>query len=213
MQIRLDSKTFLKNNLTDEEVFYLLILANKCNIDRAKHSLIQKGYITQDGNPVKEFRITESGLNALNLVVADSNKNIPSEDELYTLVDEMRAIFPQGKKKDDYGTPKWAWRGVRKDIFVWLKKWYNRYGTTMLSNGEMHTWTPAEILNATKQYVAKFQPPYTRMRILYYFIMKNPREVDSEGTGYIRGVSDLAEMLENPETQEQQTQDWTSNMV
>lgn len=212
MQIRLDSKTFLNNNLTDEEVFFLLILSNKCNIDRAKHSLINKGYITQDGNPTNEFRITSSGADKLNLVIADSNTSIPSEDELYTLVDEMRAIFPEGRKRDNNGVPKWAWKGTRRDIFTWLKKWYNRYGTTMLPNGELHTWTPAEIIRATRQYVAKFEPPYERMRILYYFIMKYPKERDSDDNGFVRGVSDLAEMLENPEVQ-QNTQDWTSTVI
>lgn len=213
MQIRLDSKTFLKNNLTDEEVFFMLILANKCNLNRAKQSLLQKGYITQDGDITKEFRITNSGADKLNLVIADSDPRIPSEDELYTLVDEMRALFPPGRKTDDNGVPKWAWKGVRKDIFDWLKKWYKKYGTTMLSNGELHTWTPAEVLKATRQYVAKFEPPYTKMRILYYFIMKNPKERDGGDTGYVRGVSDLAEMLENQEVQEETRQDWTSNVI
>ena len=50
------------------------------------------------------------------------------------------------------------------------------------------------------------------MRILKYFIWKDERKVDSEGSGYVEEVSDLASWIEN-EGGDTNGSDWTGTML
>ena len=52
----------------------------------------------------------------------------------------------------------------------------------------------------------------TNVRVLKYFIIKNVRDVDDSGQGYIREVSDLATMLDNPEDIMSNNEDWQTSV-
>src|SRR5574344_784460 len=208
MEIHLSTKTFLENNLTDEEVFYLLLLANDCNIERARASLIEKGYITQDGNLFGVFRITDEGMETLNSAILDSDNKVPAKDNLIGLVIAIQELFPKGSKFG--GT---SWRGSQREISVKLQKWFKLYGTYTDKEGKEHKWTYPEIIDATQRYVNHFNGDYKFMRQLKYFILKFEKKMDAEGRQYSEEVSDLASYLENPDANASHSTDWTSSLV
>lgn len=192
MRILIDTDCVFCNNLTTEEVLTLLMLYIKGDKDRATKTLTDKGFITQDGNIFKEWRITENGVAALNNLIYDSDKKVPKRDDkrLNELADKLREIYPKGRMQGQY-----SWRGTHKEIVDKLRKFFFKYGDK---------FTDEEIVEATQKYV-KMKEGSETMRLLKYFIWKKDLAQESE-------VSDLADMLENGEDEEP-TSDWKTNMV
>lgn len=192
MKMYLDTEYFLKNKLTIGEVLYILMLHNNCSIEAAQQELINKGYITQDGNISKEFRITNEGIDALNNIIYSSKPCETLEEQpIEKFANSLRELFPKGYKNNT----RHSWRGTTKDIVDKLKKFYFVYGDK---------YSREEIYNATKTYVETMKDdPY--MRTLKYFIFKRDLNQGVE-------VSDLADLLENG-TEDLTPNDWQNNMI
>lgn len=196
MDIVLKTERFIENGLTRDEVFYLMLMYYKSDIPSVQQSLIEKGYITRDGDIFKDFRITDKGLTNLESIILDSDDNVPKKDRtLLCLALEMQALFPKGSKEGGS-----SWKGSQREIMLKLQKWYKLYGTHVDEYGEERVWTHEEILNATKRYVDSFNGNYKFMRQLKYFILKFDKKIDALGKGYTEEVSDLATFLENTDT-------------
>lgn len=191
MNVLLKSENFLKNGLTDEEVLYLLIMSTKSNIERAQKSLIEKGFITQDGVLYKDFRITEAGMSAINAVILDSDKEVPKESKsLKDFADSLRMLFPKGMQQGKY-----SWRSSTKEISERLRVFYREFGSN---------YTEEEIYNATKNYVTRMsEDPH--MRTLPYFLW------DKRGGNYSSLLANEIECIRDGETPTKE--DWRSSLV
>ena len=190
MKITLDSSTFLKNNLTDEEVFYLLSVSRDCNLERAERRLIDKGFIRIDDE--NKVHITQKGNDALTTVILDSDKGISSPKSLENLVGDLRALFPKGLQQGRY-----PWRdspaGITERLRVFEKK-FGRY--------------PYEkIVKATENYVKRMTgDPF--MKTLKYFIWSEQKGTLESGL-----ANELALLEEGGEDEVVASQDWTNNMI
>ena len=198
MKYMLDTEVYLDNKLTDEEVYYLMILASKGDVKRAEEELLKKGFITRDGDETRQPVITDAGSFYIQSVLVDSETSIPKKDRCAELAAELQQLFPKGMK-----TGSAAWRGNKREITLRLQKFFKLYD---------NKWTDEEIIEATKKYINHFNGNYTYMRILKYFIMKSEVKYDEEGTGHIEDNSELATWLEN-DPSEIDNDSWLTNMV
>ena len=200
MNLLLNTETFLKNGLTIDEVLYLLILSSNSNMEKAKQSLIDKGFITQDGNLFGEYRITQNGIKAMNNVVLDSDKDVPkvTDKELEVLAGEMRALFPKGYQQE-VPTKMYPWRCSISEVVERLRKFWFKFGSE---------YTKEEILAATENYV-KRMTGQRFMQTLKYFIWKKN---ESDGT-YGSALANEIDMIREGEGEEHNSGDWQNTMV
>lgn len=188
-----------KNNISLEEVLFLIITANKIDFTGIEESLVSKGFISTEYN--KEYKpiglfVTNKGKETLNKVSMDSEKTIDADgidERIKNLVPQLQVIFPKGVNFNNQ-----YWRGNKSDITIKLKKFFQKYGD----------YTDEQILEATRAYVQGFNGNYKFMRLLQYFIWK---EEMKDGTK-VR-VSELANYLENAGQTNDLREDWTSSLV
>ena len=185
MKFVIDEKVVSESQLTLPELL-LVLASSKCKINETIESLYNKGWIVYDQN--KEAVPTSGILRVAHKVILDSDKALPKDDELKSLVESLREIFPKGKKP---GSHKF-WRGNTKDVTLKLKKFFKLYG---------NEYTHEEIIDAAKRYVESFNGNYTYMRVLDYFIHKYDLKTDGGG-GHRQDISELASWIENKDTTE-----------
>lgn len=196
MKIILDTSVYLKNGVSNAELYVLMALHCGGNVEEALQSLVDKGYITRNGKSFGPWEITEAGYTCVNNVLLESDRDIPNKDRCMELATTLIEIFPKGIK-----TGNSAWRGNKRDIALKLQKFFKLYG---------NQWTDEQIIDATRRYVSHFNGDYTYMRILKYFIMKSERKLDEEGNSHIEDISELATWLENDT--EVNNCDWLTEM-
>ena len=150
MNLLLQTETFLKNNLTDEEVLYMLILSRGCSIEKAQESLLKKGFITQDGNIFADYRITKAGVDAVNAVVLDSDKKIPTktDKELRELASDLIALFPKGYQQGN----RYPWRMSPSAAVERLRSFFLKF------NNDYTFDEIARLLEETKQQLGRDYP-------------------------------------------------------
>lgn len=181
MRITLSLEGCKENKIPIGEVLLLLAYYTKTDIELAKENLIKKGYITAShSNPLKkEWIVTYNGINIVNSVITDSIEVDKSMDELLSLAEKLKEIFPTGKKE---GTSNY-WAEGKALIVKRLKVFFKKYGSS---------YTDEQILEAAKKYVEGFNGNYQYMKTLKYFIFKD-RIVDGEK----EYTSDLLTYIEN----------------
>lgn len=196
MKIWLDTEVFYHNNLLTEEVLYLLAVANNCDLERAKKSLSKKGFIDWRESS-KEWVITDSGINALDGAVLDSDSDVPKKTKsLIEFASSLRNLFPKGMKKDDYGTPKWSWRGNAAEIEKRLRVFFREFGE----------YSQEEIYKATEHYVKRMTDDKF-MKILPYFIW------DKRGGDYSSPLATEIEMLKEGGVEDGSSDDWRNTLI
>lgn len=207
MKITIDNELCKKTGLSLEEVFVALAVKLNCDLKTTVEKLLKREVIVSrttlhEGNSHQEYYITQRWDDALSELLLDSeNVSGKSDENLTQLAYKLMEIFPTGKKA---GTNVY-WRGNVKDTKLRLKKFYKLYGSQ---------YTDDEILQAAKDYVASFNGNYSYMRVLKYFIWKDPVRETSDGVRFVEEVSDLATLLENKTKQPEETeQDWTTNVI
>lgn len=191
MKITIDEDVCRKNNISIGEIFYLILVKEEYHLDVLKKALINKGALTEEN---KETYITSKYSDILSNVIIESDKSLPSEDELTLLAKEMMNIYPSGKSGLYY------WRGNLKDIKNRLQKFFKIYGSS---------YTKEQILESTRKYVSSFNGVYKGMRLLKYFIWKDERRIREDGTSFVEEFSDLATYLENAGEENSVFSDWT----
>lgn len=196
--ICLNEMTITQNGLCLGEVLLMLSIFNKADLKKAEISLIEKGFITADRDEYRQpigWRLTNEGSTVLDSVILDSSKEQEPQDRLVSLAQQMKAIFPKGKKA---GTS-YYWADGLALIVRRLKLFFKKYG---------NKYTDEQIIQATKKYVEGFNGNYTYMRLLKYFIFKEK----VGASGEVEGDSELISYIENAGQTDDLRSDWTTQL-
>lgn len=164
-----------------QELLLLLLIKTGADVPETLLALRSKEAII--GDLMGSYKVTQRWSDMADNILLTSEKSIPRDSDLTSLVEKMMAIVPHCKKE---GTA-YYFKCNRREITLKLKKFFKLYGN----------YSDEDILEATQRYVDSFNGNYTYMKLLKYFILKDERKVDSEGVGYIEEVSMLATFLEN----------------
>ena len=194
----LNKKAVQQNGITIDEALLMLIIHNKTNLEMAEKALIQKGLITAERNDLFQqigWRLTNKGIEMLDSVIMDSDKEQEPQDRLIQLATKLKEIFPKGKKD---GT-NYYWADGVALIVRRLKLFFKKYG---------NDFTDEQIIQATEKYVQGFNGNYQYMRLLKYFIFKEKVGAGGE----VEGDSELISYIENAGQEENLRNDWTSSI-
>lgn len=194
----LNKKAVQQNGITIDEALLMLIIHNKTNLEKAEKALIQKGLITAERNDLFQqigWRLTNKGIEMLDSVIMDSDKEQEPQDRLIQLATKLKEIFPKGKKD---GT-NYYWADGVALIVRRLKLFFKKYG---------NDFTDEQIIQATEKYVQGFNGNYQYMRLLKYFIFKEKVGAGGE----VEGDSELISYIENAGQEENLRNDWTSSI-
>lgn len=134
--------------------------------------LIEKGVLLQDANSPEKLLLFQSYARLAESILLESDTSVPKVDSLDELVTILQSFFPRERKCDSFGTPKWSYRGNKRDIASRLQKFFKLYGD----------YPYDKVIEATKRYVARYELDRTYMKTLQYFIMKEgePSELANE---------------------------------
>lgn len=196
--VSLNKKAALQNGVTIDEVLLMLSINNKTDFEKAEKALIQKGFITAErDNDFQQvgWRLTKKGIEILDAVILDSDKQQEPQDRLLLLATKLKEIFPKGKKA---GTNYYWAEGVAL-IVRRLKLFFKKYG---------NKFTDEQIIQAAEKYVQGFNGNYQYMRLLKYFIFKEKVGANGE----VEGDSELISYIENAGQEEDLRSDWTSSL-
>lgn len=195
MNLVLKTETFLKHNLTDNEVVYLLMLSKNVDKESVQKSLESKGFITRDGNIFGDYRITDSGKKAINDIVLDSNDKVPKSGDknLLKLAEDMIALFPKGYQQGN----KYAWRCSPAVCVERLRGFFHKFD---------NDYTHEEILEATKNYIEHYKDS-GQMRTLIYFIW------NTKNGSYDSPLAAEIEILRSGAKADSSDEDWMHEMV
>nr|DAX57602.1 MAG TPA: hypothetical protein [Crassvirales sp.] len=196
--ICLNEMAITQNSLCLGEVLLMLSIFNKADLKKAEIGLIEKGFITADRDEYRQpigWKLTNEGSTVLDSVILDSSKEQEPQDRLVSLAQQMKAIFPKGKKA---GTS-YYWADGLALIVRRLKLFFKKYG---------NEYTDEQIIQATKKYVEGFNGNYTYMRLLKYFIFKEK----VGASGEVEGDSELISYIENAGQTDDLRSDWTTQL-
>ena len=170
-----------KNNITINEMIALLMINYQCNIELIAESLKQKGFIVSNNELFAKvpYKITNSGAEIIESVTADSMSTKDNDASLISLADELKKIYPKGKKD---GT-NYYWADGVQLIVKRLKLFFKKYGDK---------YSYQQIIDATKKYIESFNGDYRYMKLLKYFIFK-----DKVGAINVEEESELVNYIEN----------------
>lgn len=187
MKYCIEENVIQRHHLSINELLGLMLFKNGCNPQQLINRMLERELIIQDmfGN----YIVTQHWDDELQKVLLESDAEIPKDNDLNYLVEQLREIFPKGIK-----TGSAAWRGNKREITLRLQKFFKIYDK----------YTDEELISATKKYVESFNGNYTYMRILKYFILKDEVKIGEDGNRYVEQVSELANFLENEMEQPQE---------
>lgn len=192
MKFTISKEAFKKHKIDPDVGFYLLAQyfgAQPTDATLRKASAM--GYLVYGG--FDGSVISQDGINAIESALLEGEfKSDPNQEDRYDLLaQKLREIYPKGHKP---GTG-YMWRDSNPIIANKLRALKKKFGGN---------WTDEDAINATKRYVASFQGDNTYMQLLKYFILK--RKDDGEF------VSQLLSYMENTETDDITSEDWTSTL-
>lgn len=197
MKLAIDEKILAKNNLTLNEYLFLLFNARGGDVHECITSLIAKGWAGTDLFDDTKIVLSDNTKGKVFDVLVDSDKLVEDrQDELLALANELKEIFPEGRKA---GTT-YSWRGSSAEIAKKLKNLIVKYGCT---------FTREEAIEATKAYVASFNGDYKYMKLLKYFLLKTPRN----NNGDVEVESDFMAYLENKGAAEEHNGNWAVDLA
>lgn len=179
------------------EALYLLAVGSGLDLGEADRAMRIKGYVKKPSNTLFSLplRLTTKGKEVIDSIIADSTTLQSADSRLISLAQELREIFPKGKKE---GTNNYWSDGVTI-IVRRLKLFFKKYGDT---------FTDDQILTAARKYVESFNGNYQFMRTLKYFIFKDARGLE----GNVENTSELLTYIENEGQEETFRNDWTSTL-
>lgn len=198
MKVIISPEGCRRNNMDVPDILLLLRYSMPFKEEQSQKKLIEMGLITaerdKDYNPVG-WRVTKKGMDLLESVFVESDKEDKSMEELLEIAEGLKSIFPQGKKE---GTSNY-WAESKLLIVKRLKSFFKRYGSE---------YTKEQILEAARKYVEGFNGRYQYMRTLKYFIFR-----DRNSLGEAEASSDLLTYIENAGQEQNLKDDWMSTMV
>lgn len=176
-----------------EQCMYLLLLYQKKD-DKSVESIvldtIRNNWVNckdfKNGVPV-DPKLTEEGIDIIERVLLNSEfkEGRKPLDRYDILADELRALYPPGKKP---GT-NYLWKDSRSIIAKRLKTLVKKYD---------FEFTNEEAVTATKKYIESFNGDFRYMQLLKYFISKQviidgAVEESSQLMSYIENSNELQE--------------------
>lgn len=203
MIIQIDTDAIREKHYSLEKVLLMLFFDCESNSAQVINDLLQSGVLKRASiqdvtkNGIK-YKLTLEGKSIMNscIVISDVLKDVNvEEDRLDKLAQQLKNIFPKGKKD---GTNLY-WAEGKMFIKKRLKNFFEKYGSN---------YTDEQIINAAKSYIASFNGIYKTMRVLKYFIYKEEKGVD----GKINSTSDLLNTIENAD-QQSIDNDWTTRTI
>lgn len=197
MKLTINEKILANNNLTLNEYLILLFNARGGDLHECIDSLINKRWAELDLFDDTKVVLSDNTREDIFSILIDSDKLVEDkQDEFIALANELKAIFPEGKKA---GTT-YSWRGSTAEIARKLKNLVVKYGCK---------FTNEEAIAATKAYVTSFNGDYKYMKLLKYFLLKTPRN----NNGDVEIESDFMTYLENKEAAEEINGNWTVDLA
>lgn len=187
----------IKHGLTVEEVLAILLFKSCDNVSLLAAKLVEKQVLVKDIID-KRYHVTQRWDDEVCSILLDSDKTKEEISRVEKLSIALQEVFPAGKKE---GTIHY-WRGNKREIGLRLKKFLALYNDN---------YTDEQIIKAASDYVQSFNGQYQYMRILKYFLWKDEKKEDEDGTSRVVSVSDLANYIENSGSTDLRD-DWTSNL-
>ena len=177
--LQIDKSILREYGVSVTSYLFMMILmyypGTKININLTQ--ILEYGFIME--NDVG-YSLTDIGLDFIKEVETMSvTKNISNKD-IELLAEQMRLMFPEGKKQ---GTTKY-WRDNKSNVEAKLKTFFKKYGH----------YDSELILKATQKYVDSFGDSRQLMRILPYFIEK---ENSSELMTIIENIDEVKSDSQN----------------
>lgn len=209
MRITIDSEVCAQNDISLEAVLYLLSLTlNKPITQKTIKEAWNKGAIlvheTAPNGDILSVTIEKQGKELVDTILTESTfdvtpTNEEKEDRYLKLADELREIYPKGRKE---GTA-YMWRDSRAVIAKRLKSLIEG-----LAKENGISFTDEQAINATRKYVESFNGDYKFMQLLKYFIWKSSDENIRDKN------SQLLSYIENEGQDDTTTnRDWTTELV
>lgn len=198
MKVIISSEGCRRNGMDITDILLLLKYSMPLNEKKSQKKLIENGLITTDRDENYQpigWRVTKKGLDLLESVFIESDKEDKNMEELLDIADGLKTIFPQGRKE---GTSNY-WAESKLLIAKRLKSFFKRYGSN---------YTKEQILEAARKYVEGFNGRYQYMRTLKYFIFR-----DRNALGETEASSDLLTYIENAGQEQNLKDDWISTIV
>ena len=182
-----DLKVCHKYGLKVSRVLVLLAIYQcskvKTSLDQVLHELLEQCKIGKKENG--SYFLYENTLETLGNILTESETIVPESNELIPVAEQLREIFPKGKKE---GTNS-QWRESTSLIVKRLQKFIKIFGEEYKDYNK--------ILAAAKEYVDSFNGNYAYMRTLKYFILKDEIKFNDDGARYVDRTSDLATRMDN----------------
>ena len=194
MKITIDEKVCLKHKLTPKEVLLTLAIRSSKDLQKVFDNLVNREVLV---NREGKYYVTQHWSDEIDVILCDSIGEV-SDDRINNLAEKLRDCYPKGKMPN---TP-YYYRCNSREVRQKLKKFFTLYGK----------YSDEELIDATKRYVASFNGNYKYLPLIKYFIMKNKKVMDEDGSYHVVEVSPLADFLENKEDNNVVTanDDWLS---
>lgn len=197
MKLTIDQTILDKHNISIGEFMILYLSANSIDIKECIESIIKKNLADRNLFSENSIVVSDKVKDLITTIIIDSDKNVIDKDsEFLELANEMRELYPKGKKE---GTT-YLWRGTTAEVAKKLKTLVVKYG---------YSFSKEQVLKATKEYVNSFNGNYKRMRLLKYFVLKSERDADDN----INIISELMSLIENEGQISEQREDWEATLV
>lgn len=197
MKLTIDQTILDKHNISIGEFMILYLSANSIDIKECIESIIKKNLADRNLFSENSIVVSDKVKDLITTIIIDSDKNVIDKDsEFLELANEMRELYPKGKKE---GTT-YLWRGTTAEVAKKLKTLVVKYG---------YSFSKEQVLKATKEYVNSFNGNYKRMRLLKYFVLKSEKDADDN----INIISELMSLIENEGQINEQREDWEATLV
>lgn len=197
MKLTIDQTILDKYNISIGEFMILYLSANSIDIKECIESIIKKNLAGRNLFSENNVVVSDKVKDLITTIIIDSDKNVIDKDsEFLELANEMRELYPKGKKE---GTT-YLWRGTTAEVAKKLKTLVVKYG---------YSFSKEQVLKATKEYVNSFNGNYKRMRLLKYFVLKSEKDADDN----INIISELMSLIENEGQISEQREDWEATLV
>ena len=197
MKLTIDQTILDKHNISIGEFMILYLSANSIDIKECIESIIKKNLADRNLFSENSIVVSDKVKDLITTIIIDSDKNVIDKDsEFLELANEMRELYPKGKKE---GTT-YLWRGTTAEVAKKLKTLVVKYG---------YSFSKEQVLKATKEYVNSFNGNYKRMRLLKYFVLKSEKDADDN----INIISELMSLIENEGQISEQRENWEATLV
>lgn len=193
MRFAVDSEILQKEGLSMQDFSVILYYVSEgtgvLNEDLCK-SLWERGWLIK---VIDGYTIDGNKRLPIEHLTAESALSLEQRDRCTILAEKLRECYPKGKKA---GTI-YYWQDSVKVIAQRLSVFFKKYGDS---------YTDDEIVEATKSYISSWNGDYRYMQLLKYFISKKNIETGEDN-------SELLSYLENKGQEDEDREDWITNMI